>query len=52
MSVGWVGLNRLSVNDGHEWSDKTPFEFYNWAYGEPNDALGQESCVSMRTSDG
>ena len=49
---GWIGLNRLSVADGHVWSDKSPFEFYNWREGEPNDALGQESCVSMAAGDG
>ena len=40
------------MDDGHEWSDKSPFEFYNWAYGEPNNALGQESCVSLYAGDG
>merc|ERR1719167_278863 len=49
---GWIGLNRLSVVDGHEWSDKTPFEFYNWRYGEPNNAVDQESCVSIGAGDG
>eukprot|EP00090_Calanus_glacialis_P023847 TRINITY_DN3698_c0_g1_i11.p1 TRINITY_DN3698_c0_g1~~TRINITY_DN3698_c0_g1_i11.p1 ORF type:complete len:817 (-),score=174.96 TRINITY_DN3698_c0_g1_i11:226-2388(-) len=49
---GWIGLNRLSVADGHVWSDKSPFAFYNWREGEPNDALGQESCVSMAAGDG
>ena len=48
----WIGLNRLTVSDGHEWSDKSPLEFYNWRDGEPNDALGQESCVSLFPFDG
>ena len=53
-SVGnsWTGLNRLHTDGGHEWSDKSPSDFFNWNDGEPNDAWGAESCASMYASDG
>ena len=43
----WIGFNKLKTIDGHEWSDKSPVDFTNWAAGEPNDAYGAESCDSM-----
>ena len=48
----WIGLNRLSVTDGHEWLDGSPDAFNNWRQGEPNDALGAESCAELHTGDG
>ena len=48
----WIGFNRLNTVDGHEWSDNSTVDFAHWAYGEPNDAEGSESCTSIYTSSG
>ena len=45
MGHGWIGLNRLTTEGDHEWSDSSAFDFVNWAQGEPNDFMNQESCV-------
>ena len=42
---GWIGLNRLTTEGSHEWSDTSAVDFVNWADGEPNDSMNQESCV-------
>ena len=45
-------FSRLNTDDGHEWVDGTAMDFKYWRQGEPNDALGQESCVSISAGDG
>lgn len=45
MGHAWIGLNRLTTAGDHEWSDSTAFDYVNWADGEPNDFMNQESCV-------
>jgi len=44
---GWTGLNRLSTDGQHEWSDGSSADYFHWGEGEPNNAMGQESCVSI-----
>lgn len=44
----WIGAKRLhSKSQDWEWSDGTPFEFENWAPGEPNNCGGIENRVHM-----
>ena len=52
LSDAWLGLNRLSSDDAHEWSDNTAVDFTNWNDGEPNNAMGAESCDSINPDTG
>ncbi|XP_067302919.1 macrophage mannose receptor 1-like [Pseudorasbora parva] len=40
----WIGFSMLS-NSGFVWSDETPSDFENWAFGEPNNHNDQEHCA-------
>ena len=43
----WIGGLRDPLNpDIWIWSDGTPWDYSNWAPGEPND-LGGEDCVEI-----
>ena len=44
----WIGLSDLDTNDRFEWSDRTDFNYENWASGEPNHVNGFEDCVELR----
>ena len=47
LSSSWLGLQRDPGNSANwVWSDGTPFDYNNWAAGEPNNA-GTENCVEM-----
>ncbi|CAJ0569051.1 unnamed protein product, partial [Mesorhabditis spiculigera] len=39
-----------NVND-FAWLDGSPFTFYPWANGEPNNAGGRESCIEIYTDE-
>ncbi|NXC39026.1 MRC1 protein, partial [Penelope pileata] len=32
----WIGLNRLNLRSGWQWSGGTPFRYFNWAPGSPS----------------
>ncbi|KAG7167113.1 macrophage mannose receptor 1-like 7, partial [Homarus americanus] len=42
----WTGGQAL-MDSGFGWVDGTPFDFDNWAKGEPNNDMGAEDCVAM-----
>ena len=46
----WIGGKR----NGNEfqWIDGTPFEFDNWNTNQPNNYLGKEDCVEIRSDPG
>ncbi|XP_064101719.1 macrophage mannose receptor 1-like [Macrobrachium nipponense] len=44
----WIG-GRAKFDSGYEWIDGSPFDFDNWALGEPNNYLDQEDCISLYT---
>ena len=47
--IGWLGGLRDPANHSNWlWSDGTPWDYSNWALGEPNDGLqGLEDCAHM-----
>lgn len=50
--VFWVGAKRINDDNGPgadhwQWSDATPWEYTNWAQGEPNNAGGREHHVQV-----
>ncbi|XP_018012021.1 macrophage mannose receptor 1 [Hyalella azteca] len=42
----WTG-GHADYGGGFYWADGQPFDFQNWAVGEPNNYYSQESCVSL-----
>jgi hypothetical protein len=51
-TVAYIGLSSLRVDEGYEWVDGTPAEFFNWFYNEPNNFEDMESCVTLDSKDG
>ena len=51
-NVAYVGLSSLRVDEGYEWIDGTPGDFFNWHYNEPNNFEDMESCITMDRGDG
>ncbi|KAG9476571.1 hypothetical protein GDO78_003227 [Eleutherodactylus coqui] len=45
----WVGLLKSNVDEGFEWSDGSPMNYENWAYGEPNNYQELEHCGEVNT---
>lgn len=44
----WLGGRRSEEDSSlFQWIDGTPFEFQDWAEGEPNNFRGNENCVSQ-----
>ncbi|TSL34563.1 Macrophage mannose receptor 1 [Bagarius yarrelli] len=43
--TAWIGFNILNDNAGFVWSDETPSNYENWAYGEPNNYNSNELCA-------
>uniref|UniRef100_A0A3Q4GXK3 C-type lectin domain-containing protein n=1 Tax=Neolamprologus brichardi TaxID=32507 RepID=A0A3Q4GXK3_NEOBR len=47
----WIGLSDLLVENQYAWSDGvSPVLYTNWNDKEPNNANGDEGCVSMHAS--
>jgi len=44
----WIGLNDVASEGDYVWVDGTPFDFVNWASGEPNNS-NNEDYVHMVT---
>ncbi|XP_064101211.1 macrophage mannose receptor 1-like [Macrobrachium nipponense] len=42
----WVG-GRALEDSGFQWVDGSPFDYDNWAPGEPNSYMDQEDCIEM-----
>ncbi|XP_075128115.1 macrophage mannose receptor 1-like [Leptodactylus fuscus] len=40
----WIGLVRSGPGKGFVWSDGSPLSYENWAYGQPDNYNGEESC--------
>ncbi|KAL6490387.1 hypothetical protein MHYP_G00007320 [Metynnis hypsauchen] len=41
----WIGFNSLDANAGFVWTDESPSDYDNWAYGEPNNFNDNEHCA-------
>uniref|UniRef100_A0AAR2LBX1 Macrophage mannose receptor 1 n=1 Tax=Pygocentrus nattereri TaxID=42514 RepID=A0AAR2LBX1_PYGNA len=41
----WIGFNSLDANAGFVWTDESPVNYDNWAYGEPNNFNDNEHCA-------
>ncbi|XP_076467662.1 uncharacterized protein LOC143298664 [Babylonia areolata] len=48
----WIGLNKLDIGHGFQWSDGSPTSFENWNVNEPNNFGHLEYCVNMLTKNG
>ncbi|XP_061416055.1 macrophage mannose receptor 1-like [Lethenteron reissneri] len=46
----WMGGHDADSAGGWAWSDGAPFQYFNWAPGEPDGRLGR-NCLSMRLDD-
>ncbi|CAJ0566095.1 unnamed protein product, partial [Mesorhabditis spiculigera] len=52
MFTALVGAKRTGANvNDFAWLDGSPFTFYPWANGEPNNAGGRESCIEIYTDE-
>ncbi|KAH9498740.1 chromatin-modulating protein mrc1, partial [Bulinus truncatus] len=47
----WIGANDRATEKGFEWSDKSPFSFFAWSAGQPNNAQDSD-CVAIIKSSG
>uniref|UniRef100_A0A3B3ZFY8 C-type lectin domain-containing protein n=1 Tax=Periophthalmus magnuspinnatus TaxID=409849 RepID=A0A3B3ZFY8_9GOBI len=47
--VIWIGLNDQKNSLLFEWSDRSPFEYENWGYGEPNNHNDNEHCTELNS---
>ncbi|KFP25770.1 Macrophage mannose receptor 1, partial [Colius striatus] len=45
-SALWIGLNRLDLRSGWEWIGGSPFQYLNWAPGNPSPKSGK-FCVVL-----
>ena len=44
--LAWLG-GRRDPGEDFVWSDGTPWDYSNWAPGQPSDDRGDEDCVHM-----
>uniref|UniRef100_A0A8C3EKU1 Uncharacterized protein n=1 Tax=Corvus moneduloides TaxID=1196302 RepID=A0A8C3EKU1_CORMO len=44
-SALWIGLNRLDLTSGWEWTGGSPFQYLNWAPGSPSPESGKLCAV-------
>ncbi|KAJ8032408.1 Alpha-N-acetylgalactosamine-specific lectin [Holothuria leucospilota] len=43
----WIGLNDQTFEGNFEWSNGANVTFTHWERGQPNNAQGQENCVTL-----
>ncbi|XP_013397759.1 uncharacterized protein LOC106164412 [Lingula anatina] len=48
----WLGANDVNREGGWEWSDGSPFRYFNWNSGEPNNFRSREDCAIILTKEG
>ncbi|XP_033624642.1 macrophage mannose receptor 1-like [Asterias rubens] len=49
----WIGASDLGGEGGFRWTDGSPFNYFNWDSGEPNnDGLAGENCCDFYTGSG
>ncbi|VDN30101.1 unnamed protein product [Cylicostephanus goldi] len=50
-SLTWIGLTQANypASATWTWTDGTPYDYKDWAPGEPNDTKGQEHCVQIHS---
>ncbi|VDM77470.1 unnamed protein product [Strongylus vulgaris] len=50
-SLTWIGLTQANYPSSTvwTWTDGTPFDYKNWAPGEPNNSKGVEHCVQIQS---
>ncbi|CAH1796015.1 unnamed protein product [Owenia fusiformis] len=46
----WIGANDRDLEGGWQWSDGSPFRYWNWNNGEPNNANTGEHCVETNVN--
>ncbi|NXP80077.1 MRC1 protein, partial [Ramphastos sulfuratus] len=44
-SALWIGLNRLDLRSGWEWTGGSPLHYFNWAPGSPSPESGKLCAV-------
>ncbi|KAL2097651.1 hypothetical protein ACEWY4_006858 [Coilia grayii] len=47
-TVFWIGLNRLNIEAGWQWTSEKPFRYLRWGSGQPNREHGW-ACGSFST---
>ncbi|NXG70851.1 MRC1 protein, partial [Baryphthengus martii] len=43
----WIGLNRLNLNSGWQWSGGIPFRYFNWAPGRSPEPEPEKLCAVL-----
>jgi hypothetical protein len=47
----WLGVNDRAAEGTFVGTDGAPVVFFNWSEGQPDDFLGEEDCVALRSLD-
>jgi hypothetical protein len=42
----WIGMKR-NISQAFRWNDKSPFDYIEWDFNEPNNLEGNETYVEM-----
>ncbi|XP_054754188.1 alpha-N-acetylgalactosamine-specific lectin-like [Lytechinus pictus] len=50
-SAYWIGLRDTHQESDFQWTDNTPYTYFNWGPGQPDNA-GGEDCVEVRNDGG
>ncbi|ELT93458.1 hypothetical protein CAPTEDRAFT_220791 [Capitella teleta] len=43
----WIGGNEIDQTAGWTWTDGSPFDFFYWLDGKPDDLTGPEWCIEV-----